>query len=73
MKRKTMPPRNHVLVAMLKRKAGDGVHEKTAKAQRRQGKVELKRVCNSVGQSIGLLIRESSVRSRPHPPSIKAH
>lgn len=43
MKRKTMPPRNHVLVAMLKRKSGGGAHEKAMKAQRNQEKSKLKR------------------------------
>ena len=73
MKRKIMPPRNYVTVAMLKRKTGGGAHGKTAKAQRQQVKVELKLVCNSVGQNTGLLIREPSVRIRPHLPSTKGH
>ena len=40
-KRKPMPPRNHVVVAMLKRSAGDGVHKKTEKALRRVNKIDL--------------------------------
>lgn len=43
MKRKSKPPRNHVVVAMLKRKTGGGAHEKTVKAQRRQDKMALRR------------------------------
>lgn len=43
MKRKTMPPRNHVAVALMKRKSGSGVHDKTEKAQRRKEEVDLQR------------------------------
>ncbi len=41
MKRKPMPPRNHVVVALMKRNAGNGVHGKTFKAQRRLDKVTM--------------------------------
>ena len=43
MKRKTMPPRNHVAVALMKRKSGGGAHGKTVKAQRRKESVDLQR------------------------------
>lgn len=39
--RKPLPPRNHVVVALIKRNAGNGVHGKTFKAQRRQDKIEI--------------------------------
>ncbi len=40
MKRK-ISPRNHVVIAMLKRKSGAGTHGKTTKAKRRKNKMEL--------------------------------
>lgn len=51
MKRKMRPPakaglpvpRNHVAVALMKRSAGAGRHEQTAKAKRTHDKVSLKR------------------------------
>ena len=46
--RKRKVPRNHVAVALMQRKAGCGVHEKTEKAQRRQSKVEICRMMGSI-------------------------
>lgn len=66
MKRKPSAPRNFIAVAARMKHAG--FHGKTKKAMRRAEKMSLQRVCNSDGQSSGLLTRESSVRIRPHPP-----
>lgn len=72
MKRKPMPPRNHVVVAMLKRKAGGGAHGKTVKAQRRLDKIELQG-CVTQRQSSRLLTDKARFRNSPHPPSTKTH
>jgi hypothetical protein len=41
MKTKQTVPRNHVVIALLKRNAGAGIHEKPHKAKRRQSKIDL--------------------------------
>lgn len=63
MKRKTMPPRNHVTVAMLKRKSGGGAHGKSVKAQRRLGKIEVQRRVIQLGeyQTFNLGVASSSL------------
>lgn len=66
MKRKPLAPRNFVAVAAKMKRAG--FHGKTRKAERRAEKMFLRQACNSVGQSSGLLTRESSVRIRPRLP-----
>lgn len=38
---KTMKPRNHVVLALLKSKRKSGVHEKSKKAVRQQDKIKL--------------------------------
>lgn len=70
MKRKTVPPRNHVTVAMLKRKGG-GAHGESVKAQRRAqrrlDKIEVS------WENTRLLIWGSRVRTSPRRPAIQAH
>lgn len=41
-----MKPRNHVVLALLKSKRKSGLHEKSAKAERRQSKVQLQKSIN---------------------------
>ena len=41
-KQKQSAPRNHVVLAMIKRDGGSGVHEKSQRTQRRQDKIGLK-------------------------------
>lgn len=63
MKRKISPPRNHVAVALLKRKSGDGAHGKTGKAQRRGERVDLQRRVIQLGeyQTFNLGVASSSL------------
>lgn len=73
MKRKSMPPRNHVVVALIKRR-GDGVHGKTFKAQRRQDKIEINgMVAKRPGTRLLTGYTASSILPRPtNFPAIQA-
>lgn len=42
-KPKVSTPRNHVVLALMRRGSGQGVHDKTEKAKRRGNKVELRK------------------------------